>query len=371
MTILRPFRRDLPRTVSTPRILPRAERRFGEREGVLLAELIALLFGRELMLAFTDWAGPRTGSVGEAQMLEILGTAEVMLLIVFVPLVILRLGLPHLASRSRPIAGFACALHLEETEASSSWRGMARRLLHTAGMTLFASAAAVTVMQAFEVTGAGSRTTILMSVALLAGIVHAAWQRDVEESISAVQAAEAQAREEREREEENQMNEPGEETMEKGTAARSTNPIEGLPPGVFARGRFFVEMERGLRDMESESRPFTLLIVGAYLPAAGTLPPNELRAWLGNAIVANFGEEVPVGYLGNDLFAVGLAGLAADDARPPAEQLHFAIMREASEHGCPSVDPRIGLSTSWDEQTARTLYARALESFQLTREFAI
>ena len=329
-------------------------------------ELVALAAGGLLLVLLARWTGPRTGSIGEEQMMRILEAGAQAIWIVLLPLGAIRLAARILAIRHADDVRLARHLRRVGGTPSETWNESGRKLVSCLLLAVIASSAAVTLTVTYDVVGWLPQTTILVALVAAGGFVGDSLQKDAvrraaarRESVRVV-AAETEAA-------------PLPTTdveMPKGLASRGRSSSRGLLEGVVTRGEFFARMADDLREAQHEERAFALLVVGLSAADAGAPLPIEHRAWLGESLTRLYGKDGLIGYLGNDLFGVGLVDDVAEEILAAGEEPVFDLLGQAGAEVLGELEPQIGVAAPRGHETARVLYAQALEHYQNAERLA-
>ncbi|MEW6072937.1 MAG: hypothetical protein AB1726_10160 [Planctomycetota bacterium] len=318
----------------------------------LLVEAGSLAAAGVLFDLLAGGIGPRTGSLGEAQMVRILEAAASGLWLVALPLA---LGRGGAAEARRRRSG--------DRVPAAAWPPLARRLRDSLLAVFLGASAAVTLAQTYDVEGALPGTLLLASMVALASLLGESFARRAArrrgeapaERVAVRRAARATW--------------PGvapdveatpgllEAIQEawRGAAARGRHRAGGLSPLLASRSEFFADLELDLRATHAQGGSYTLLVAAA--------PGGEAdRVRLGEEILRVFGATGPRGYLGNDLFAVGLSAAADEDVAQAAEALREGLGGGPSATEGRPAEASIGWAVSLGAEGVRDLYARALAS---------
>jgi len=346
--------------VSSPRQTIRDAAVFIREHARDAVELAALAAGGILYLLLAQWTGPRTGSIGEAQMIRILEAGAQTIWIVLLPLGAVRLAARTLAGRGMEDVRFGRHLQRLGGTASATWGESGQKLLACLLVTVVASSAAVTLTVTYDVVGWLPQTTILVALVTAGGIVGDSLQKEVARRAAArresmqVVATRVEA-----------VPLPATDVeAPKGLASRGRSSSRGLPEGVVTRGEFFARMAEDLREAQREERAFALLVVGLSAPGAGAALPIEHRSWLGDSLTRLYGGDGLIGYLGNDLFGVELVDDSAEEILAAGEEPIFDLLGQAGSEVLGELEPQIGVASPQGRETARVLYAQALECYQ-------
>ncbi len=339
------------RGVLAPRQIPRRVAWLVRRHPRRLTEVGGLVALALLFQFLAGWTGPRTGSVGEAEMIRILEAGAQFGWFLLLPLGLARwvgagakswrqIGGDHNPADTWPADG------LED-----SWAASGLRLITALAIALVAPAAALVIQGVYGVEGiapvlflfAGvGATTCLVGESMLRDAVHRLAADRAGAPTTTAQSATAMV-----------------EAEQRGRAARGRFSTRGLPAGVAARAEFFSEVELALHRAQAEGTPFTLLVASLPEPAAATTTS------LGESLVHVFGEIGAVGYLGNELWGVGLSGASTAEVSRAASELRQHL-HDFNPEDAYDLEPCLGVAISVERETVRGLYAQALQGHQST-----
>lgn len=340
------------------------------RRGVEVVALVALAGTLHLL---SGWVAQGTGSVGEAQMVRILGAGAQVGWFLLLPLGLVRWW--------RAGAGTSSSAEVvSEGEPSARdeecWTACGRRLLLALLTVTLAPSAALLVLEVYAVHGLWAPLVVLMATAVVTALVGESMLGHDNRRSSAVRmpvrvvrtavAASAPPPDV----DVDAVSSPVEAESEswRGAAASGRFRARGLPEGVVARAEFFSDLEFDLRRAQRQGRPYMLLIVGPDDSPVDERVPGAARHLLGESLAGTFGDRGLVGYLGGDRWGVGLAGVATDEVSQDVRNLRMVLAERAGAEGEESVAPCIGAAVSLAREPARDLYAKALGSLQSALE---
>ena len=300
------------------------------------------------------WTGPRTGSVGEAQLIRILEGGSRMAWFVLLPVCLVRWGA---AERSRRAGAPSDAPDHE------NWPACRLRILAAPVTALVAASAAANLVETFAVPSGWASTVLLLGCMGAVGLLGESLVRDAlhRRAVEVAEAAPTAAGSATAHAMERTALEEGEDAAWRGRAAPGRFATCGLPAGVVARAEFFSLLELDLGQAQQRHQPFALLVVSSGTRVADD--SSNLRGRLVEALAQVFGAAGRVGYLGNDLFGVALAGVSIQAVSEGVRDLR-ELLAPLPGSVLPRLEPTVGIAVSVERETLRQLYTKALADYQ-------